>query len=331
MNSKHAKSPCCAARVHRFGRRRRQCVRCKHTWTIRPKKRGRPLHRTAPTILRRVFEDGFTLRQLAALRAGVALPTYRYRFRKALQRFVARPSPQPLPPGPLVLLADGLWFQFKGQPWVLYLTALKPCQGDYAVFLDPVLLAGAERAARWDQALAHIPRAANERIRAIVVDNLPGMRRLARQQGWVLQLCHFHLLLKLYGKRGSRPHALRGGPVREELHQCIRQALDLPDGTPLHTTLQRLQRLALTDCGTARIQMTVRALLRDLEFYRSYRQYPQLGLPQTTNTVESMGRLLREMFRRNRAGSNPDSTLRWATAFIRIRPTVACNSYPINR
>jgi hypothetical protein len=261
----------------------------------------------------------------------VALPTYRYRFRKALQRFVARASPQPLPPGPLVLLADGLWFQFKGQPWVLYLTALKPCQGDYAVFLDPVLLAGTERPARWDQALAHIPPAATEHIRAIVADNLPGMRRLARQRGWVLQLCHFHLLLKLYGQRGSRPHALRGGPVRQELHQCIRQALDLPEGTPLHTTLQRLQRLALTDCGTARIQMTVRAFLRDLEFYRSYRQYPQLGLPRTTNTVESMGRLLREMFRRHRAGSNPASTLRWATAFIRIRPTVACNSYPINR
>ncbi len=300
MHSKHAKSPCCGARIRRFGHRRRQCVRCKRTWTIRPKKRGRPLHRIASTTLRRVFVNGFTLRQLAELRSGVALPTYRYRFRKALERFVARPSPQPLPPGPLVLLADGLWFQFKGQPWVLYLMALKPCQGDYAVFLDPVLLAGSERVARWENALAHIPQAASDRIQAIVVDNLPGMRRLARQRGWLLQLCHFHLLLKLYGKRGSRPHALRGGPVREELNRCIRQALVLPDGTHLDITIQKLQRLAQTDCGTARMQMTVRAFLRDLKFYRTYLQH--------------------------RAGSNQTSTLRWATAFIRIHPTVACNS-----
>ena len=295
---------------------------------MRPKRRGRPLHRTAPSILSRVFEDGFTLRQLATLRPGVALPTYRYRFRTALQRFVARSSPQALPSGPLVLLADGLWFQFKGQPWVLYLTALKPCQGNCAVFLDPVLLAGPERLERWNQALANIPQSATERIHAIVTDNLPGMRQLACQHGWVLQLCQFHLLLKLYGKHGSRPHALRGGPVRQELDQCIRQALYLPEGKLLTATLRRLQRLALTDCGTARIRMTVRAFLRDLEYYRSYRQYPQLGLPQTNNTVECMGRLLRDMFRRNRAGSNPASTLRWATAFIRIRPTVACNSYP---
>jgi hypothetical protein len=326
MNVKHAKSTCCGARVRRFGGRRRQCLQCRRTWTVRPKKRGRPVHRSAPTILRRVFEDGFTLRQLATLRPTIALPTYRYRFRKALERFVAQPSSQPLPLGPLVLLADGLWFQFKRKPWVLYLMALKPCQGDHAVFLDPVLLAGSERLARWEDAVEHIPRAASERICAIVVDNLPGMRRVARQRRWVLQLCHFHLLLKLYGQRGSRPHALHGGPVREEIRQLIRQALHRPDGVSLNNTIQRLRILSKTDCGTARIQMTVRAFLRDLRFYRSYLDHPQLGLPQTTNTVESMGRLIREMFRRNRAGSNPASTLRWATAFIRIHPTVACNS-----
>ncbi|UCG85993.1 MAG: hypothetical protein JSW71_19120, partial [Gemmatimonadota bacterium] len=193
--------------------------------------------------------QGFTLAQLAARQGGIALPTYRHRFRRELQQFVARPGSQVIPRGPLVLLVDGLWFQFKRHPWVLYLMALKPCQGDYAVFLDPVLLAGTERVARWDQALASIPQAASERIRAIVADNLPGMRRLAHQRGWVLQLCHFHLLLKLYAQRGSRPHALYGGPVREQLHQCIRHALSLSEGAPLDTTLRRLHRLALTDCA----------------------------------------------------------------------------------
>ncbi len=326
MLSEHAKSPCCGAPIRRFGGRRRQCTRCTRTWRIRRKKRGRRIHRTAPAVLRRVFEEGFTLRQLAAMRAGVALPTYRYRFRQALERFVAQPSSQPLPSGPLVLLADGLWFQFKRKPWVLYLMALKPCQDDHAVFLDPVLLAGNERLARWEEALKHIPQEVSEHICAMVVDNLPGMRGVARQRGWVLQLCHFHLLMKFYGRRSSRPHALHGGPVRAEIHRLIRQALYLPDGVSLDNTLERLRVLSETDCGTARIQMTIRAFLRNFQLYRSYQNYPQLGLPQTTNTVECMGRLLREMFRRNRAGSNPDSTLRWATAFIRINPYVVCNS-----
>jgi hypothetical protein len=331
MNSKHAKSPCCGARIRRFGPRRRQCVRCQHTWTIRPRKRGRPAHRTPPSVLHRVLVKGFTLGQLFSRRPGVALPAYRYRFRQALQRFVARPSPQKIAPGSLVLLADGLWFEFDGVPWVLYLMALKPCRGNRATFLDPLLLPGKEGASRWQQALAAIPPEASRRIQAMVVDNLPGMRKIAHQRHWVLQLCHFHLLLKLQAQRRSVRYTLRGGPVREEIHQLIRSALELPNGHRLSQTLERLERLSRGDCGTLRIQTTVREFLKAAQFYRSCLMHSHLGLPRTTNSVESTCRLLRELFRSSRAGSNPASVLLWATALIRMRPTVICNGHSFNR
>jgi len=331
MQSKHAKSPCCGARVRRFGPRRRQCVQCGHTWTVRPRKRGRPIHRTSAAVLHRVLVKGCTLSQLFSRRTGVALPAYRYRFRQALRRLVARPSPQRIPRGPLVLLADGLWFEFDGVPWVLYLAALKPCRGNQATFLDPLLLPGKEGASRWQQALAAIPPTARRRIQAMVVDNLPGMRKLAHQHQWVLQLCHFHLLLKLLARRGRVRYALRGGRVREEIHQLIRNALQLPDGPRLSRTLERLRHLSHGDCGTLRIQTTVREFLVNLQFYRSYFIHPTLGLPLTTNAVESMCRLLREMFRSSRAGSNPASVLLWATACIRLRPTLKCNGHSLNR
>lgn len=278
-----------------------------------------------------MFVDGFTLGQLFSKRPGVALPAYRYRFRQALRRFVARPSPQKIPRGPLVLLADGLWFEFGGMPWVLYLTALKPCSGNYATFLDPLLFPGKEGASRWQQALAAIPPDVTRRIQAMVVDNLPGMRRLAHQRRWVLQLCHFHLLLKLQAQRRGVRYALRGGPVREKIHQLIRNALALPDGKRLSQTLEYLGRLSHDDCGTQRIQTTVREFLNGLQFYRAYLTHPRLSLPRTTNSVESMGRLLREMFRSSRAGSNPASVLLWATALIRLRPNVTCNGHSFNR
>jgi hypothetical protein len=162
-----------------------------------------------------VFVEGFTLGQLFSKRPGVALPAYRYRFRQALRRFVARPSPQKIPRGPLVLLVDGLWFEFDGTPWVLYLTALKPCRGSYATFLDPLLFAGKEGASRWQKALAAIAPQAARRIQAMVVDNLPGMRQLAQERRWVLQLCHFHLLLKLQAQRRDPPaHPQRPGAAR---------------------------------------------------------------------------------------------------------------------
>lgn len=306
-------------------------MQCRRTWTIRPRKRGRPVHRTPASVLHRVLVEGFTLGQLFSKRPGVALPAYRYRFRRALRRFVARPSPQVIPSGPLVLLADGLWFEFDGRPWVLYLTALKPCCGNDATFLDPLLLPGREGASRWQQALEAIPPGATRRIRAMVVDNLPGMQKLAYQRRWILQLCHFHLLLKLQAQRRGVRYTLRGGSVREEIHQLIRSILELPEGNRLSGALKQLTRLSHGDCGTLRIQTTVREFLKALPFYRSYLKHPHLELPTTTNSVESMCRLLRELFRSSRAGSNPASVLLWATALIRMRPNVTCNGHSFNR
>ncbi len=331
MNSKHAKSPCCGARVRRFGPRRRQCTQCQHTWTIRPRKRGRPPHRTPDSVLYRVLVDGLTLGQLFSQRSGVALPTYRYRFRQALARFVARPAPQRVAAGPLVLLADGLWFEFGGTPWVLYLTALKACSSNVATFLDPLLLAGRESASGWQRAVAALPSDAASRIQAMVVDNIPGMRRIARQHRWVLQLCHFHLLLKLVAIRRGVRYSLRGGPTRERIEQLIRRALVLPQGRRLTRALAELTRLSHEDCGTQRIQTTVRAFVNNLQFYRAYQTHPELDLPQTTNSVESMCRLVREMLRSSRAGSNPASVLLWTTALVRLHPNIKCNGSKINR
>lgn len=283
------------------------------------------------SVRHQVLVRGFSIAQLFSRRPGVTLPAYRYRFRQALRRFVARPNPQKIPRGRLVLLADGLWFEFNGRPWVLYLTALKPCRANYATFLDPRLFPGKEGISRWRRVLAAIPPVASRRIQAMVTDNLPGMRRLAQQRQWILQLCHFHLLLKLQGQRRGVRYALRGGPVRAEIHQLVRGALRLPAGRQLSRTLKRLEHLSQGDCGTREIQTTLREFLNNLQYYRSYLRHPHLYLPWTNNAVESMGRIVRELFRSSRAGSNPASVLLWATALIRTRPNVKCKGHVFNR
>ncbi len=275
--------------------------------------------------------DGLTIGQLHSKRVAVELPAYRYRFRQALRRLVARTAAPPIARGPLVLLADGLWFEFDGAAWVLYLMALKPCGGNVATFIDPLMLPGREGASRWRQAIEAIPPGVSRRIQALVADNLPGMQKIARQRQWALQLCHFHLLLKLQARRRGLAHSLRGGAVRTEIDELVRSALELPTGPDLDHVLQQLQRIARGDCGTSRIQITVTEFLKGLPYYRTYLAHPALGLPRTTNTVESMCRLLREMLRSSRAGSNPESVHLWATALIRTRPNVVCNGYQINR
>lgn len=332
MDSKHAKSPCCGAKVRRFGGKRRQCVLCRKTWTIRPKKRGRPRRRWQAQILSKVLLEGYTLRQLAQRYPQQPLANVRYRFRQELRNCVSHPRSLGIPPdGPLILLADGLWFKFKNQRWVLYLVALKPCAGKEAYFVEPLLLPGNESASRWVRAIAAIPPDLKARIQAIVADNLRGMQKMATQNSWVLQLCQFHLLQKFQVHRRGIPRALRGGRVREEIYQLIRTILELPEGEPLQSAIKRLTELLKTPCGTNRIHMAVREFLWCIDYYRACRRHPELGLPATTNTVECMGSIMRQVLHRNRCASSPKSLLLWAKALIQLRPTINCNGMNINR
>jgi hypothetical protein len=157
------------------------------------------------------------------------------------------------------------------------------------------------------------------------------MEQLASHYGWALQLCQFHLLLKLQVQR-NRPHrALKGGKVRQEIYQLIRTALDLPAGPRLYGTIDRLRELAKTKCGTKRIRAMVREFLRCIGYYRNCRTHPELGLPSTTNAVEAMGGLIRDLLRRNRAGSSKRALLLWTTALVRMRPHIVCNGKTFNR
>jgi hypothetical protein len=270
--------------------------------------------------------EKYTLGHLAKRRSGVGLVNFRYRFRQTLRRFVTRPSTQRLPSGLLVLLADGLFFYFQGKPWVLYLMALKPCAGKTATFLDPILLPARESSVRWIQVLQEaIPQKIRPRIRALVIDNLNGMKKLSKREGWVLQLCHFHLIQKFQVQHRRQRRVLRGGAMREEIYQLIRQALEAPSGPLLNNSIIRLTQLSKNSCITYRIQAMVREFLRSIDCYRAYRTHPELNLPSTTNTIESMNSIIRDLLRRNRSASSPRSLLRWATAMVRLRKKLVCN------
>lgn len=326
MNLKHAKSPCCGTKIRRFGLRRRQCTHCKRTWTIRPRKRGRPQYRFPGAIIKKVLLNKYPLSQLARRKGSPKLPAFRYRFRQTLRRFISRPFYREIPPGPLIILADALWFRFKEKQWTLYLTAVKPCRGGYATFLDPILIAGKEGASRWKYVFRSIPVGIRKRIKGMVIDNLRGMQMIAGYYHWVLQLCQFHLILKLQFHRRGLRRALKGGMVREEIYQLIRTALEIPQSQKLNIILARLREMAKTSCGTERMQAVVREFLHCLGYYRAYRIHPKLGLPATTNAVESMGGVIRDLLRRNHSASSPAALFLWAMALIRARPKIVCNS-----
>ena len=247
------------------------------------------------------------------------------RFGRALRQLVSRPRRLRLPAGPLVLLLDGVYFRFRGKDWVLYLMAVKPCHQNRAVFLDPVLLPGRENLRGWYQAIATIPACVHKRIRASVSDEVAGIVRLGTSQGWIVQLCHFHLISRLQNCRGRRNRRLAGRVLREDLYQLTRQALEFSDGPGLEAALVELRHLSRQATALRVIRMIVREFLRRIDQFRAYQRYPELNLPTTTGTVEAMGRRVRDLMRQTRSISSPQALQLWATAMIRMRPTVMCN------
>src|SRR5262245_25383655 len=107
MPTLHAKSPCCRAAIRHFGGKRRQCRACLRTWTLRPRRRGRPKRRINKLLLRRVMQ-GHLLVRLADPKFQLTPQTLSARFRKDADDFLEARWPKWYPPGRLVLISDAL-------------------------------------------------------------------------------------------------------------------------------------------------------------------------------------------------------------------------------
>ena len=100
---------------------------------------------------------------------------------------------------------------------------------------------GRENMRGWSHAFTTIPPSIHRRIRASVSDEISGIIKLGTTQGWIVQLCHFHLISRLQQCRGRRNRRLHGRPLREALYQHVRQALELPNGRSVASRAQKTQ------------------------------------------------------------------------------------------
>lgn len=316
------KSPCCRSKIWSLSARRRQCSSCKRRWRVRSKKRGRRERRGDERLVIQVLSQRRSLTDLAK-RQDLTRQAVSARFRNALKRrALVSAGPSDLSNG-AILLVDGLWFQFKRRPWVLYLSALRPLHEDRATFCDPVLIEGVESKRAWLEVIGRIPKARKANIRAIVGDKFSGCRAIAKTHGWILQLCHFHLLAQFKGRVTLRS-STKARLLRQEIYRLVSQALLTTDGARLDSLRLGLKAL-ISDAGTpARYRSLVRGFLRAIEDYHAYLLYPELRLPRTNGSCEAMARRVRDSLYAARSISSPKALTNWAVNLVRIKPTIMC-------
>lgn len=318
MYTLHEKSTCCRAKIYKFGNKRRQCSVCKKTWTVWAKKRGVKRSRPRRSLLKKVLVEKQSLFSAKLNRTALTEAARSLRLRQTMEHFVNSTSSNRLPSGELILLIDALWFRFKKERWVMYLRAVRSVNGGRATFLDPVLRAGRENHEEWSQIVDSIPARAKNRIVAMVSDGFRGSSRMAKNHNWILQRCHFHLFSQLQVNRG-RWKKLPNLKLREQICGTMRKILATKTHLPEY--LNGLAQLLNRKVCPRRLHAIGVELIRHHQEFRSYLNFPRLNLPNTTNSIESMNKIIRAGCRHLRT---PESLILRSKCLIRMRKTIAC-------
>jgi hypothetical protein len=230
MSAKQSKSACCGTPSINYGDRRKQCIKCKKTWRIRQRKRGRPSHRPSKSFADNLFDTKSTIKQRARI-ANLSERQYQYRMIRSLNQSSSTNTYSLIDPRQdFILLIDGVWVHCEKKRAVIYLSILRPVNSSIGYLLPPEVAFGAESNNKWQCILDSIPPPILSRITALVCDGVSGMTEAGQRRGWVVQRCQFHFIKTIERFRGKKNRFIKEKEFREDLYQKMRRALILPEG-----------------------------------------------------------------------------------------------------
>lgn len=320
MNKLHEKSPCCQAKIYKIGGKRKQCSKCKKTWTNWRKKRGRKTKRTSVDLVKRVLGHGEKTTHIASRSNSITRSGLCHRLNKSILK---TERSNKYPTGWLILLADGVRFSLEQKYWTLYVFAVRSQTGGQAYLLDPILLPGKESLRGWKAAFETIPTEINNRILALISDGFRGVDGLAKKQGWICQRCHFHLLAQLQVRLGFWKH-MPDNPIRKEIYETVCKLLR----TINHESTYSLALYELINSLRCPYyyQRLGNEFLRRLTEFRNYIYHPELNLPHTTNCMESFNNIIRDRCKYQRTAKSLQAR---SIALTRTKISVNCNNRKI--
>lgn len=321
------KSSCCGAAWKPHAHRRKRCAKCGGTFTIRPQKRGRKPKRQRDGLARLVLRNGASLRGLAETRL-VNRETLRRRFHTSVQVWRrAHPLP-PLPAaGPLIAIADALWFQTKNHQakYGAFGILLRPAKETKSYLAVLTVRKGRESKTAWQKVFHLLPSGVRKRICALVADGFTGLYGIAADQGWHFQWCHVHLKRRLAELRGLRQ--IPGREIRRQAVRLIHEFLETPSESRAAACQSELKYLfSLPECP-ATLPSRLSGVIRRAPLIRTYRQVPELNLPISTNSMERINAFIRERFGQLRGVNSERAMKRWIEIIHRQHPEIQCRGY----
>lgn len=237
-----------------------------------------------------------------------------------------RTSSWPAPPCdvPLIAIADAIWQWINKVRYTLYLILLKPLYHTEAIICLPLLKKG-EETSGWPEAFEQLPSEWKKRVFALICDGNVGMISYARHHHWLVQRCHAHLRRYLNNYISRSPKS-RHRKLGEEVHTLATILITSRDQRRVAKAALRLREIYHT-VRSRSFKKALSGLIKHTQEFRTYLEYPELDLPTTTNAVESLNSMVRELLRRTRGFRTLESFLQWVTALLVTKKTITCNGH----
>ena len=145
-------------------------------------------------------------------------------------------------------------------------------------------------------------------------------------RGWVIQRCHFHLLARIQSRR-SRFATARNRKEAEEIFRLARIVLAHADETAIQQPLVRIEEIGWNSTSPE-IRKVLSGFVKNYQQYRSYLRHPELHLPITNNTAESLASSIADLKHRMRGFPTLRSFSQWIVALLKFKKSIACNGFP---
>jgi hypothetical protein len=322
MTHQHLKSACCRARNIRYGGKRRQCTACRHTWTVRPKRRGRKRIRPSPHLIASYFSRDIANVRTLAKKNGWGRDRAHRILKRSLNQYIISHHTDWLnlmPRGRLIAVADALWHRIDGRKVTAHIILLRPVHESTAIISPPFLLFGSENRIGWERAFEKLPDAILSRIEALVCDGHAALVALGRRRGWRIQRCHFHLIANLQLYLGSRTNPRAIAAV--SLVRTLITTLDQKTASRILRHIHAI-RIHTSSRGVRRVLGGLQTHYRD---FQTYLRYPKLNLPTTTNAAESCMSSIRDIMRQCRGFRSMKTMRQWLTGYLLWKQVIQCN------
>lgn len=326
MKTLHAKSPCCRAKIQRFGERRRRCKKCLRTWRIYQKKRGRKQKRIDYHLaLSYLNKDIPSIRSLAR-RKRYGKNAIQVMLRRSLEAYVHRENNswrESLKRNTkFIAVADAIWYRIKKEYYTIYIILLRPVKDTKAVICPPIVIRGREDLEGWEQAFDALPDMIKARIIALVCDGATSLVNLARSRRWLLQRCHFHLIASVQNYLSTGPRGARR-EYAQYILKTVQQLLRTNDPKEIRKLRRRIYTIRQNSRSRG-MRRVLGGLLKNYKDYHTYLYHPHLNLPTTTNSAESFIQCARDLMYRCRGFRSQTSLITWLTALVLFKRTIRC-------